>query len=159
MSTQYTPTVTGFTTFIRNVMGITTAQLPDDSTVITMAFDVAMEIVNTAINCVSPLIYQLAVYNLAGSNLLNYAQDPDGAPVFKDDMTFFTYMRSKWNMLDFIPGVIQSSGDEGTNQSYVVQEAAKNFTLANLQQLKDPYGRQYLSFAQDYGPSIWGLTP
>ncbi len=40
----------------------------------------------------------------------------------------------------------------------VVQEAAKNFTLANLQNLKTPWGRTYLGFAQAYGPSIIGLS-
>ena len=33
----------------------------------------------------------------------------------------------------------------------------KDFTLANLQNLKTPYGRQYLAWAQAYGP-LWGLS-
>ena len=155
------PTVAGFTTFIRNVMGINTTVLPDDSAVIPMAFNVAMEIVNLDLDLISATIYELAVYNLAGSNLLNYAQDlPEAEPVQGSNppLPFFEYTRQTWNINGFVSGVIQASGDEGTNQSLVVQEAAKNFTLADLQNLKDPYGRRYLSFAQQYGPNVWGLV-
>ena len=45
-----------------------------------------------------------------------------------------------------------------TGRVVIVQEAAKNFTLANLQALKDPYGRQYLALAQSYGPETWGMS-
>jgi hypothetical protein len=30
--------------------------------------------------------------------------------------------------------------------------------MGNLQNLKTPYGRAYLAFAQDYGPSVWGIS-
>jgi hypothetical protein len=33
----------------------------------------------------------------------------------------------------------------------------KTLTLANLQQLKTPWGRQYLAYAQSAGP-LWGLS-
>jgi len=42
--------------------------------------------------------------------------------------------------------------------SLVVMEAAKMFTLSNLQNLKDIYGRTYLGYAQSYGPSTFGLS-
>lgn len=158
------PTVAGFLTFIRQQMGITTDQLPDDSTTIAMAFCVAIAIVNKAIQCASPIMYNLAVYNLAGSNVLNYAQDPTPIvpyPAGSDadpPVGFFAYNRGVYNMLGFVTGVIQASADEATSNSMIVQEAAKTFTLANLQQLKDPYGRAYLAIAQSYGPGAWGLT-
>lgn len=142
-------------------MGITTAQLPPSSPVIAMAFNVALDIVNLAINNASPDMYTLAVYNLAGDNLVNYAQDPAGAPNVEGSdppAPFFQNMRTQLNVNAFVSGVIQSSGDQGTNNSMVVQEAAKNFTLSDLQSLKTPWGRQYLSIAQRYGPSIWGLN-
>lgn len=170
------PTLAGFLTFIRNVMGVTTAQLPDDSGVIPMALAVALAIVNPALKCIAlpaqdaagvqlnsgnQSIYNLAVYNLAASNLLAYAQDPDNAPIIKGSdpaSGFFAFTRQQFKINSFVPGVIQASSDDGTSSSYVVQEAAKNFTLANLQQLKDPYGRQYLAFAQSFGPSTWGMS-
>jgi hypothetical protein len=171
------PTLAGFLLFIRNVMGITMAVLPDDSPVIPMALAVAMAVVNpalrkvcvpsadaagVALNSGGQTIYGLAVYNLAGSNLLSYAQDLDDAPVVPGSgdpgLPFFAYARKKWDINGFVSGVVQSTSDEGTSVSLVVQEAAKNFTLANLQQLKDPYGRVYLGFAQSYGPTTWGIT-
>lgn len=160
------PTLAGFTAFVRNVMAIGTADLPDGSPVMSMALAVAMGIVNPALKAVCipttdcagvqliaqpESIYTLAVYNLAGDNLVNYAQDQPGD-------CFFSDLRKKMNIDGFVSGVISSSGDEGTSQSMVVQEAAKNFTLANLQQLKTPWGRQYLAFAQSYGPTTWGLS-
>jgi hypothetical protein len=90
-----------------------------------MALLVAMDIVNLDIAAVAPApIYQFAVYNLAASNLINFAQDQPG-------QTYFADLRTKWNINGFVSGVIQSSGDVSTNQSLVVQEAAKNFTLAD----------------------------
>lgn len=161
------PTLAGFQSFIRIVMGITPADLPSTSPFVPMALAVSMSIVNPLLRSM-PLvqfdgagaalntfgvntIYDLAVYNLAGSNLLNYAQDQPGR-------NFFESLRAKLNIAGFVSGVVQGSGDEGTSVSLVVQEAAKSFTLENLQQLKDPWGRRYLELAQSYGPSTWGLT-
>lgn len=163
-----TPTLAGFQAFIANVMAIKPVDLPPTSPVIPMAFAVALAIVNTALQAVSiptmdgagvalavpgsvGTIYDLAVYNLAGSNLLNYAQDQPGR-------RYFARLRKKLNITGFVSGVVQSSGNEASNVSLVVQEAAKNFTLANLQQLKDPYGRRYLELAQSYGPTTWGIS-
>ncbi len=163
-----TPTLAGFISFIRNVMAIGTGVLPDDSPVIPMALSVALAIVNPALNCVgyapgvpgtNPVsIYTLAVYNLAGDNVINYAQDVGSPPpVYQDGLPYFEYLRKKFNTNAFVSGVIQSAGDESTNESMVIQEAAKNFTMANLQQLKTPWGRQYLAFAQSYG-SLVGIS-
>lgn len=161
------PTLVGFQSFIRTVMGIKPVDLPTNSPFIPMALAVSMSIVNPALRSM-PLvqfdavqvslntfgvntIYDLAVYNLAGSNLLNYAQDQPG-------QNFFEALRAKLNIAGFVSGVVQGSGDEGTSVSLVVQEAAKAFTLSDLQNLKDPWGRRYLELAQSYGPATWGLT-
>ena len=163
--TTPSPTLAGFLTFIRNVMGIKATNLPDNSPAIPLSFAVALAIVNPSLqaacipsvdaagvtlNAGGETVYSLAVYNLAGSNLLSFAQDQAGD-------TFFQELRDKLNLNGFTSGVVQSSSDEGTSVSLVVQEAAKEFTLANLQQLKDPYGRRYLALAQSYGPSTWGM--
>jgi hypothetical protein len=156
------PTLAGFLTFVRDVMGITTAQLPDGSPWTTLSYCLAKELVNEAILLASPLFYQQAVYNLAGSNLLNFAQDPTPVvpyPANSDSRVgFFAYTRKQYNMLGFVSGVIQAAADESTSESMVVPEQFKDFTVANLQQLKDPYGRVYIGIAQAYGPSLWGLT-
>lgn len=147
-------------------MGINTTILPDSSVWFTYAYNVAIALVNQALAnvVVDPTsgmtIYGLAVYNLAGSNLLNFAQDLPGAAIIPGSdpqQPFFAYTRAKWNMTSFVSGVVQSTSDEGTSMSLVVPEQLKELTLANLQNLKDPYGRVYLQFAQDYG-TLWGLS-
>jgi len=160
------PTLAGFIAFAQNDMGITTGILPSTSMWFTYAFCVAEQLVNRAIQCASPLLYQLAVYNLAGSNLLNYAQDPtpivpyppNNAESKANGIGFFAYNRAQYNMLGFVSGVIQAAADETTSESMVVPESFKDWTIANLQQAKDPYGRAYLAIASDYGPAAWGLT-
>jgi hypothetical protein len=134
-----------------------------------MAYNVAMAIVNRALQAVSftnPMtgqpssVYALAVYNLAGDNLINYAQDIPNAPNVQGSVPpapYFINLRQRWNVYGFVSGVIQSASDEGTSTSFVVQEAAENFTLSNLQNLKTPYGRAYLAFAQSYG-TLWGMN-
>jgi hypothetical protein len=161
------PTLAGFLNFIRNVMGISTTVLPDSSSVITMAFNVALAIANQNLQIVpvgpqpGDTIYSLAVYNLAGSNLLAYAPDLPGAAVVPGSGTpglaYFAYARQKYNINGFVSGVVQSSSDEGTSVSMVVQEAAQTFTLMDIQNLKDPYGRRYLEFAQQAG-TLWGIN-
>jgi hypothetical protein len=166
------PSLAGFLNFVRTQMGITTAVLPDSSPVIAMALGVALAIANPWFACVGRTlwpgivipgvpqvsIYTLMVYNLAGSNLINYAQDvPDAPPVKGSELPYFENLRDKWDINGFVSGIIQESHDETTGNSMVVQEAAKNFTLADLQYLKDPYGRQYLAFAQRYG-TLWGIN-
>ena len=42
--------------------------------------------------------YELAVYNLGGSNLLNFTQDAVDAPIYKDELPYFAYYRKKWNL-------------------------------------------------------------
>lgn len=177
MAPPPSPTLAGFILFVRNTMGISTTVLPDADPVIPMAFAVALAIVNPALQCV-PIpsadaagvslnsggltIYTLACYNLAADNLLNYAQDQSGAAIVEGSgdpgLPFFQWTRKQLNMLGFVPGVIQSSNDETTGESFVVQEAAKNFTLKDLQNLKSTYGRTYLGLAQSYGPATWGLS-
>jgi hypothetical protein len=168
------PTLAGFLNFVRQVMGITTAQLPDASPVIGFALSVALGIVNPALRaaCIPQTdgagvqlnmgglsIYVLAVYNLAGSNLLSYAQDPEPPVVYKDNLPFFEYTRKRWKIDSFVSGVVQASSDESTSVSLVVPEAFKNLTIANLTSLKDPYGRAYMGLAQSYGPTgPWGIS-
>jgi hypothetical protein len=170
------PTLAGFQAFLINVVGISTTILPSDSPVVAMAFAVALAIVNPALRCI-PVpstdsagavlnsggwsIFALAVYNLAADNVFNYAQDLPDAPTVDGSnppLPFFEYSRKKWNILGFVSGVIQSASDESTSETMVVQDAAKNFTLKDLGNLKTPWGRTYLGLAQSYGPTTWGIS-
>jgi len=166
------PTLAGFQAFLV-AAGINTTILPADSPVIPFALAVALNVVNPQLQglgtyCGPPLagvpavsMYTLAVYNCATDNVFNYADDQPGAdpvPGSNPPTPFFAWSRSQWNIFGFVSGVIQSAGDESTNQSMVVQEAAKYFTLANLQSLKTPYGRRFLAISQSYGPNAWGIS-
>lgn len=148
------PTLAGFIAFVRAI-NITVVNLPDNSVWLIYAFNVAMAVVNTALTRVpvgvsGTSVYTLAVYNLAASNLIEFAHDQQG-------LCFFEDLRKKWNMNSFVAGVINSSSDEGTSQSVTVPEAFETLTLADLQYLKNPYGRQYLAFAQRFG-TLWNLA-
>ncbi len=146
------PTPEGFLVFLRSsVVGFSTTVLPDNEPTIPAAYENALELVNCTIAKVSGFFYTQAVYMLGADIVCNYAPDQAG-------LTFFADLREKWNTLKFVSGTIQWAGDQGTQTSLVVPEAAKMFTLADLQSLKTPWGRNYLSIAQRYGPSIWGIT-
>ena len=144
-----TPTQAGFTAFIRNVMGIPTSALPDSSPTITWALEIAQTIVNVQLNLV-PGIYTLAVYNLAGDNLVNYATD-------QPNQTHFADLRSQLGLSNFTAGVVSSTSDSGTSVSLATPEFMKTLTLSDLQNLKTPWGRNYLAFAQRYG-TAWGIS-
>lgn len=149
------PTIANFLIFIRNVMGINTTVLPDASPSIAYAFNIAMAICNPLFaNIYTPsgsfTLYELAVYNLGGSNLINFAPDQAG-------QTYFTDLRTTLDIAGFKAGVVASAADQGTSDALTVPKALEALTLADLQYLKDPYGRQYLALAQKFG-TLWGLT-
>lgn len=160
------PTLAGFQWFVANVMGIDAAVSPPTSIWTRIAFATSLAIVNPALRivCIPEFdaadvqlnsggysLYSQAVYNLAGDTLINIAQDQNGR-------SYFTKLRKVLNINGFVSGVVSGAADETTSASIVVQEAAKNFTLANIQLLKTPYGRAYLAIAQSYGPSAWGIS-
>lgn len=156
-------TVAGFLTFIRNVMGVNALYLPDADPTIGYAFQIASATVNPMIASMSipPLpgqspsegwgsMYDIAVYNLGGSLLINYAQDQPGRD-------YFTKARATFSINQFSSGVNASASDSGTSTSNLNPEFMKRLTLQDLQTLKDPYGRRYLMIAQSTG-TLWGLS-
>lgn len=149
MSSYATPSQAGFTEWVRDFMGVSTGDLPDDSPFLTYAYDIAVATVLPALAALPP-IYVLAIYNLGGDTLVNITPNQPGS-------TFWTDLRASFGIFAFQPGVVSSSGDQGTSSSYLNPEFMKELTLADLQNLKTPYGRQYLAWAQQFGP-LWGLT-
>jgi len=152
------PTVAGFLLFIRNVMGISALVLPDNSPAISWAFSIATMFVNPDLAVVGSSLnvtpqtnlFVQATYNLAADNLVNYAQDQTGR-------TYFSDLRASLKINNFAAGVVQSASDNGTSDSLVVPEALQHLTLANLQNLKTPWGRTYLAMAQTAG-TLWGVA-
>lgn len=160
------PTLADFQTFITQTMQVPSAALPAGSPWPGIALGISLGIVNqslinmpipqfdaagVALNTGGFSVYSQCVYYLAADTLLNITPDVPG-------FTYFARQRRKFNLNGFTSGVVQSSSNEASSVSMVVQDAAKAFTLANVQQLKTPYGRQYLQLAQSYGPSTFGIT-
>lgn len=148
MSGYGPPTLAGFQAFLAGVVGIDPLYLPPDSPVIGYAFHIAKTIVNHALWAAGT--YTLAVYNLGASQVINFAPDQPGR-------TYFHELRDKLGISDWTAGVITATSDQGTSESLLTPDFMKNLTMANLQQIKDPYGRQYIAFAQDYG-TVWTLV-
>jgi len=153
---------------VQNVMGISTTICPSNSPQLIFSYNMALLLVNRALIGVpgwcnpspqmGPSLYAVAVYNLAGNNLIEFGVDLEGADDYRNGMPFFAYTRQVWNINGYVSGTISSAGDEGTSEGMVVPEWAKKMTLADLQTAKTPYGRMYLGIAQQYGPSIWGYS-
>lgn len=155
------PTQAGFLAWVRNIMGVPTEWLPDNSLAITYAYDTAVAIVNPAFLGLPGPLYLQMVYNLAGHLLATWAPDVPGPPWYVNvdgvGYGYFQYLRKQNNMLGFTTGIVQSSSDEGTSVGLVVPKQAENLTISQLQLTTTPWGRTYLGYAQDYGTN-WGLT-
>lgn len=162
------PTLSGFIEFVQNVMK---PPAPFDATTslfVQYAYNYAVQFANQNLSNVQGLpgvwsLYAMAVYNLAANTLINFAQDPPGAPLVTPPngplpgLPYWASLRKSYGVLNFVAGVVSSTSDEGTSSSYEIPEQFKNYTIANLQNLKTPYGRQYLSIAGSWG-SLWGLS-
>lgn len=145
------PTLAGFTSFLQNVVQINVAYLPPTAPIIGYALSVAQAIVNQLLQCAPGGIYNLAVYNLGASQIINFAEDQPG-------FTYFADRRKSYGILNFAAGVVASTADASTSVSLLNPDFMKQLTLQDLQNMKDPYGRQYIAFAQAYGPTIVGLS-
>jgi hypothetical protein len=53
--------------------------------------------------------------------------------------------------------VVVSADDASTSGSFNIPEQFNGLTIGDLQNLKTPYGRQYLAIAQKYG-ELWGIS-
>jgi len=113
------------------------------------AFDQAMALVLCAPRL--GVSYTLAVYNCAGHIQIRITPDQIGRVFFQEN-------RATFDLLKMSVGVVQSTGNGDTSTTIAVPDALKQLILTDLGFIKTPWGREYLSYAQDYGPSVWGLT-
>lgn len=149
MAISNPPTLAGFIAWTRAVMGIPTTVMADDNAGYDIAFTVAKDLVPYDLNSI-PDIYTLTVYNLGGSLLIQFQQDPVG-------QTFFADARKSWGVNSFVAGVIEHAADSTTSESMAIGQGLKNLTIWDLQRLKDPYGRVALGYMMMVG-TLWGLT-
>jgi hypothetical protein len=145
-----TPTLAGFITFCRNVVGISTDAMPDADPGFQNALDYAALWIPLYLNQLSPGLFTVCTYNWAASLLIQYQQDQPG-------QVFFAQARQSYGISNFVPGVISSASNEATSQSMTIGKGLSNMSLTDLQRVKDPYGRQALAILMDLG-TLWGLT-
>lgn len=148
--TQNTPNTTDLYTFLQTIVQVPTAALPSNSPYLAWALSYAEEKTLLVLYAIGQDYYCFAVYLLATSFLINWCPDQPG-------QTFFQGLRATWNLTGFVGGTIQSSADESTSESLLAPDFLKGLTLGQLQALKDPYGRQWLSMQQDLG-AVWGIS-
>jgi hypothetical protein len=74
------------------------------------------------------------------------------------NLAFFKNLRQQFNLLSFIPGIVTSASDQGTQASLTVPDAFKNLTMQDLDLIKTPWGRAYLFYAQKAGPTVVGVS-
>ena len=158
-------TLDGYKVWIRQVMGVPTDALADDLIYIPMSYWPAQTLCNDWLYLVGNVepypqeqltIRGSAVYNLAGAILCDVVQDDPDAP--EPWNHYWSDLRKSWGLNGFSPGVVQSAADQGTSTSYKVSSFYDNLTPMELDLMKTPWGRRYMSIASWYGPTIWGLT-
>lgn len=143
------PNLADFTLFVQSSMGIPTPVLPADSPWLGYAFNEAMNLV-LYVPMVAGLDYTLAVYNCAGHILLRITPDAAG-------QDYFETARNTFRILAPSSGVIASSSDQSTSNSFAVPEGFTKMTVGDLEFMRTPWGRSYLAYAQSFG-DVCGLT-
>src|SRR6185437_2473114 len=141
-------------TGVGNAQGL--APAPGDRYLIVQAslsesLAIAIATVNETLSCVAPLLYTKAVYNLALDRLINFGVDVEGQTWLQD-------LRTDFGVLSIESGVVAAASDQGTSGSMLVPDQFRTFTLDDLQLMKTPFGRQYLSIAQNYGSTLFGVS-
>ena len=152
-SNPTTPNLPDYTLFVQNVMGVSVVYLPATSPFLGYAFDRALNLVLQV--AAGGFDYTWAVYNCAGH--IQIAITPDQV-VSGVGYTYFQDMRKSLDILLPSFGVVSSSSDESTSTTLATPDALRNLTIEDLGFMRTPWGRTYLSYAQDYGPTIWGLS-
>ncbi len=156
------PYLGGFIEFVTNVMNPPVPFVPSTSIYVVYAYNIAIQYVNTDLSLVPGALgawtlYAQAVYNYAADTLIAIAQDQPSDPVYKNDLKYWAWLRKEYNTLAFIPGIVQSSSDEGTSVGYDLPKGYEGYTIGDIQNTKSPFGRAYLAYASSWG-SLWGLS-
>ncbi|VWB07228.1 hypothetical protein [Burkholderia lata] len=133
------------------VAAVSTASAQAYSPWLQWAFIGAMAVTLIPPPCMPAILYVMAVYNYGMHKLLKIGQDLSG-------QTFFTIQRQNFNLLSFKAGPVASSADQATSSTLVTPDFLKGLTMGDLDLLLTPWGREYLDYSQQYGPSIVGVS-
>jgi hypothetical protein len=166
-----TPNLADFLTFLADTVQIPVAALPANSPYPGYALNQAIALVLNPSGAMFPgvtfppgagypgVMYSLACYNCATHLLFVITPDQDGQTYFKN---------ARGNNSSSDPpgfglnapstGLVVSSSDQGTSAGLAEPKWAKGLTVSQLGYYKTPWGREYLSWQQSYGPTIVGLS-
>ena len=149
------PNLGDYTLWIQNTVGISTVYLPANSPFLSYAFNRALAIVFNPPTSLAAIEYVLAVYNCATHIQLKITPDQSVNGIA---YTYFRDKRAEFQLLNPVVGLVLSSSDEGTSVSNAVPDAMRQLTISDLDFMKTAWGREYLAFQQDYGPTLWMLS-
>ena len=99
--------------------------------------------------------YTLAVYNCAGHIQIRITPDQ---VIGNINRGFFQGQRKEYGLLNLSAGLVQSSSNVDTSSVFAVSDLMKQLTLTDLDFIRTPWGRAFMQFQQDYGPTVWGLS-
>ena len=136
-----------FEDFIYSIVGVPMSALPANSPTIPFSYNFALA---TVLLQLPADVYPVAVNNLGFHFLVTFAKDQTGQSYFSD-------LQSQYGLDSFTPGVISSTADQSTSNSLLNPDFMRNLTMGDLQQAKTPWGRMYLSIAQNFGP-LWAMA-
>ncbi|MHB2029721.1 MAG: hypothetical protein ACYCPT_13030 [Acidimicrobiales bacterium] len=150
-----TPNLVDFLTFLANSVQIPSTALPTSSPWPGYALNQAIGLVLQPPLIPVPVMYCLACYNCATHILFVITPDQPG-------INYFSNARSSsstgFRLIQPSSGLVLSTSDETTSTTNIAPKWAAGLTAGQLDFYKTPWGREYLSWNQSYGPSIVGLT-
>lgn len=118
------------------------------------AFNQAMGLVLN-LGCNGGVDLTLATYNCAGHIQIEITPDQPGR---SGEPGSFTKLRDTFFLLKESVGVVLSTSNGDSSTTIAVPDSLKQLTLTDLGFMKTPWGRRFLSFNQDYGPTVWALS-
>ncbi len=147
------PNIVDFLNWLAASVQIPAAALPAGAPWPQYALTQAIGLVLNPPYAPAPVMYTLAVYNCATH--LVYAMTPD-----QPGQNYFATARSTkgYGLIAASTGLVAATSDESTSTTLASPEWAKGLTVAQLGFFKTPWGREYLSWQQSYGPTIVALS-
>ena len=149
------PNLPDYVLFTQGVMGISTVYLPATSPFLGYAFIRAMQIVLNVPTSLAGIVYTLAVYNCAGHIQLTITPDQVVNGV---SYTFFQDQRRSQDLLKTVQGVVASTSDQASSSAFATPDGLAQLTIEDLGFMRTVWGREYLAYAQSFGPTVWGLS-
>lgn len=142
------PTLAGYTTFLRDIVGIDTTVLPDGDPVIAFSYNLAINYTQPLLAVIPQLpeefLYSTAVYNFATHMLMVWAKD-------QPNQDFFAKIQRQYNLHSLVAGAVDDARDESTSTHLRVPKFFDGLTFSQLDLMKTPWGRMYLEIAQSLG--------